>query len=184
MLSPGINSYVSLEEANLIVNEYFTSTDDARVAWQTKSDSDKEALLIASCASINNLKLAGRRAKAGQKLEFPRVRSFICGVAFRPFISQYEDNSLVDGGSGDGGMEQVRIAQVKNAAYGALLGGERSAQMKRNIMGLTSKKAGPIAESYGNAQYNAYNKDLMVGIYTQEVYTILTPWVNTSRGGL
>lgn len=183
-LEVGVNSYVTLEEADAIVADSFMSSNELAVNWSTLSDNDKSAVLNKSRQSIDNLKLDGRRKTTSQRLEFPRVKSSLVGVGYRLFVSQYEDNSLVSGGSADGGLEQAKRAQVINAVYAAFLDKDSVAQLKRNVAGLTSKKAGPIAETYGSSQYNSYSKDMMVGIFTKEVYAILTPWVCTSRGGI
>ena len=183
-LEVGVNSYVTLEEANQIVADTFISTNELAIAWGNLSDNDKSAVLNKSRQSIDNLKLDGRRATTSQRLEFPRVRNSIVGVGYRLFVSQFYDNSLEGSPAKDGGLEQAKRAQVVNAVYAAYLDKESVAQLKRNVAGLTSKKAGPIAESYGSGQYNSYNKDMMVGIFTKEVYAILTPWVCTSRGGI
>ena len=183
-LEVGVNSYVTLEEADDIVDSMFMSTNELSVFWKTLSNNDKSAVLNKSRISIDNLKLDGRRASTSQRLEFPRVRNSIVGVGYRLFVSQYEDNSLSGTAPQDGGISQAKKAQVVNAVYAAYLDKESVAQLKRNVAGLTSKKAGPIAESYGSGQYNSYTKDMMVGIFTKEVYAILTPWVCTSRGGI
>lgn len=183
-LEVGVNSYVTLQEANAIVADKFMSTNEMAINWGKLSDSDKSAVLSKSRSSIDNLKLDGRRASTSQRLEFPRIRNSIIGVGYRLFVSQYYDNSLEGTAAGDGGLAQAKEAQVINAVYAAFLDKDSVAQVKRNVAGLTSKKAGPIAESYGSGQYNSYSKDMMVGIFTKEVYAILTPWVCTSRGGI
>lgn len=184
-LEIGVDSYVSLEEANVLVSNYFVSTNSVRVKWESLSDSDKEALLRHSCRSINNLKFNGRRVKTGQRLEFPRVReSAVCGIGYRMFNSQLYDNSLEDGAGWGDGLRQAKEAQVVNAAWHGFLDKETENRAFMNIQGLTSKKAGPIAETYGNSQHNTYNRDAAVGIYTKEVYSILTPWCSESRYAL
>lgn len=183
-LEVGVNSYVTLQEANAIVADKFMSTNEMAINWGRLSDSDKSAVLSKSRSSIDNLKLDGRRASTSQRLEFPRVRNSIVGVGYRLFVSQYYDNSLEGTVANDGGLTQAKEAQVINAVYAAFLDKDSVAQVRRNVAGLTSKKAGPIAESYGSGQYNSYSKDMMVGIFTKEVYAILTPWVCTSRGGI
>lgn len=184
-LEVGVDSYVTVSEADNIIDNYFVSGNDVRIKWNTLSDSDKEALLRHSCRSINNLKFNGRRAKTGQRLEFPRIREAgLSGVGYRLFVSQFYDNSLEDGAGWGNGLEQAKQAQVVNAAWHGFMDKMNSDQAIMNVRGLISKKAGPIEEKYSNRQTNTYNRDMAVGIYSKEVYSILTPWYSESRYGI
>ena len=138
-LEVGVNSYVTLQEADAIVADKFMSTNEMAVKWRTLSDSDKSAVLSKSRSSIDNLKLDGRRASTSQRLEFPRVRNSMVGVGYRLFVSQHYDNSLEDTAASDGGLAQAKEAQVINAVYAAFLDTDSVAQVKRNVAGLTSK---------------------------------------------
>ena len=177
-------SYVTVEEANSLIANYFTSTNPLRTKWSGLSDSDKESLLRHSCRAINSLKLDGKRKFPGQVLEFPREKSGVCGVGYRLFVSQYGDNSLNGSTPADGGLSEAKLAQTVNACYGCYFDSASLEQIGNNIKGLTSKKVGPIAETYYNPQSNTYNRDVQKGIYTKEVYSILVSWVCESRLGL
>lgn len=183
-LNVGVNSYITVAEADELIADNFISTNEALVMWNSLQQSDKEALLIKSCRSIDQLRLNGKKLRTNQYLQFPRSKTSIVGVGYVLFTSQFYDSRLVDGCDADGGLMKAKIAQAINAAYGALLDKESVSQIRRNVSGLTSKKAGPIAESYGNNNTNTYNRDMMAGIYTKEVYAILLPWVSASRGGI
>ena len=177
----GIDSYVTLEEAEEIIRGTYTSTSSLREKWDTLSDEDKEVMLRTSCRDINNLKFDGRRAKTGQVLEFPRVLSYTAGYGYRLFIGQFSDNGLVDGNiSEDGGLRQAKAAQVENAIHHCYLEKDVVSQMSINIKGVTSKKAGPIAETY-NTVGNKYTKDALIGIYTDRVYKLLNSWLSDAR---
>lgn len=179
-LTFGVDSYVTLEEAEKFIADTHLSTSDLVVKWNCLSDLDKEVMLRTSCRDINNLKFDGRRLRVGQKLEFPRVITYPVGYAYRLFVGQYADNGLVDGNySDDGGLSKVKEAQVENAIYHSYLDDTVNKQVGVNIKGITSKKAGPIAESYDIN--NRYNKNALKGIYTDKVYSLLTPWLNDSR---
>lgn len=185
MLNVGVDSYVTLEEAEQIVADRFMSDDVIMLSWQGKSDNDKEVLLRNSCQSIDNLKLNGRKARISQALQFPRTQDSIVGVGYRLFIGQFYDNGLV-GVSGPagayGGIDKVKIAQVINAAYASKYQADYYVHQGNAIQGLTSKKAGPIAESYGSSLLSAQAlENAKVGIYTDLVFSILNPWVAYSR---
>jgi len=179
-LKVGVDSYVTLEEAEVFINNNHLSTSDMIAKWNNLSNSDKEVMLRTSCRDIDNLKFDGRREKVGQILEFPRILTFPTGYGYRLFTGQIVDNGLVDGDySSDGGLSKVKEAQVENAIYHSYLDDTVNKQAGVNIKGLTSKKAGPISESYDIN--NRYNKNALRGIYTDKVYSLLTPWLNDSR---
>ena len=179
MLVVGENSYVTLEEAEQIMGSSFISTDTAYQKWQTLPDSDKEVILMNSCRDINNLKFEGRRRNVGQKLEFPRTSDVVAGIGYRLFISQFVDNGLYGNGVGDGGLSLVKTAQVINAVYASVFNEQVYSVIGAGIQGLSSKKAGPIAETYNRNTQEM--KDAQNGIYTTKVYSILTPWLSSVR---
>lgn len=186
MLTVGVDSYVSLEEAEKIAHEQHISTDKALVVWDSLSDSDKEVLLRTSCKSIDNLKFNGRRRNYSQVLEFPRDSNYPSGIGFRLYISHFIDNGLYSGAGGsDGGLSQVKIAQVINAVMGSLYNNLVVDTVGIKIQGLTSKRAGPIAESYnissnGRGSASSSSDSALTGIYSNKVYSLLNPWLSGS----
>lgn len=180
----GVDSYITVAEAKQIAADNFPSTHPAFKTWNDTSDTELEKLLRASCRAINNLKFDGRRRNAGQTLEFPRDKTSMCGVGYRLYVGQLNDNGLVGSGDSDGGLGKAKLAQVINAVWAAHLNNAAADLAVNNIKGLTAKKVGPISESYTASQSNTYNRDAMIGIYTKEVYSILTPWVCASRLGM
>lgn len=177
-LKVGVDSYVTLEEAENIIDFSSVSSDEAYIKWSELSDRDKEVLLRNSCRDLNNLKYSGRKARASQNLAFPRVDSYTCGIGYRLFIGQLYDNGLVSGNSTDGGLSLAKQAQVVNALYGCIYSDLATNQIAVSIQGLTSKKAGPIAETY---KRDRTSEDALMGIYTKKVYSLLRPWINDSR---
>lgn len=179
-LTVGVDSYVSVEEANRIAAETYLSNNEILVKWKALSDSDKEVLLRTSCRDINNLKFDGVKQSVGQILAFPRRYTHPVGIGYALYISQYRDNSLFGSGDiNDGGLNVAKLAQVENALYHNLLDGAVTKQAGINIQGLTSKHAGPISESYD--LNNRYNRNALRGIYTDKVYSILVDWLCDSR---
>lgn len=179
MLEVGLDSYVTLQEAENILESVCTSNDSAYIKWNELSDSDKEVLLRNSCRDINSLKFTGKRQNLGQKLEFPRVNQLPCGIGYSLYISQFTDNVLAGAGSSNNGLAEVRQAQCINAVYAAMYSDLTDQTIGMNIQGLTSKKAGPIAETYN--RNNRSSEDALMGIYTKKVYSILRCWINDSR---
>ena len=183
MLEVGVNSYVSLEEAKSIASYTNISTDPAYKLWLELSDEDKEVVLRNSCRAIDNLKFDGRRRSLGQVLEFPRTDTHVSGIGYRLFIGQFYDNGLYSSESSDGGMALVQQAQVVNAVYAAYYNNMATEQLGVGIQGLTSKKAGPISETYGRTSGNSAMSegDALRGIFTPKVYSLLAPWLNEAR---
>lgn len=69
------NSYVSLEEANALVENSYISSSDEYKWWNTLSDSDKAVLVLNSTRMLNNDVLCGwrgARLDEVQSLSFPR----------------------------------------------------------------------------------------------------------------
>ena len=89
----------------------------------------------------------------------------------------------MDGTGGWDGTAEAKEAQIENAVWHVYLGdGLVSEQQQINIKGITSKKAGPIAETY-DRNLKA-TKDALNGIYTTKVYEILKNWLTDSRIGI
>lgn len=185
MLTVGVDSYVTLEEANNIASNTNLSTDKAYQLWLSLGDSDKEVLLRNSCRSIDNMKFDGRRKNLSQVLEFPRVNVSASGIGYRLYIGQLYDNGLYSAGGSDGGISLVKQAQVINAVYAGYYNDLTTDQIGVNIQGISSKKAGPISETYDRAGSRRNNTvsdaDALRGIYSDKVYALLTPWLNESR---
>lgn len=177
-LQVGINSYTNIEDANDYVSSHYLSTNDARKAWEALSDGDKSSALLRSCVGINALKYSGKRAIAGQKLEFPRTNSNgVAGVYYVPVFNPAFDQGL--GGysaTSSDGLEKAIMAQIENALWYVALDPQVTDGAKIVVRGLTSKSAGPISESYGQTSVQAQE-----GIYTKQVYSILSEWLSNSR---
>lgn len=75
-LTVGVDTYITLAEANEYVSKYYTSTDPLRVQWEALSEGDCEVLLRQSFEQINGLPFAGRPTNPKQLLPFPRGDHF------------------------------------------------------------------------------------------------------------
>ena len=105
------------------------------------------------------------------------------GYGYRLFIGQLWDNGLYSPyGTADGGLIAVSIAEVLNAAYAGYYNKAMNTSTEQGILGLTSKKAGPIAETYGKNTTNGLDTaDAQMGIYTKQVYSLLNSWLSSAR---
>lgn len=182
MLNIGIDSWVSLEEAEELIKTIFTSTNEYLKQWNSLSNEDREILLRNSALAItDSYRFAGHKQKYSQRLAFPRVLSVLpVGVAYTPYISQLYDNSHISTYTLDTGLEDAKRAQVVNAVYGSVMVDLSTEAHKNFSTGLKSKSIGPISESYDSTS-NTYLENSLVGIYTKQVETILSKWLTSSH---
>lgn len=68
----GVNTYVTVEEADAYVSTYYFSTDLIRTQWESLPSTDKEVLLARSLIFMETLPFAGAKASTSQELCFPR----------------------------------------------------------------------------------------------------------------
>ena len=69
----GINSYMSLDEANEIMEEELLSNDSDLIAWKALSDTDKEKLIIIGTRLVDKLPFLGIKYNDKIVLQWPRV---------------------------------------------------------------------------------------------------------------
>ena len=72
----GVNSYMTLEEVNSLVNGIYVSSDDCKVWWDGLNDSDKGVVVSRATSYINDddqMGWIGERVDNSQNLSFPRV---------------------------------------------------------------------------------------------------------------
>ena len=69
----GINSYMSLDEANEIMEEELLSNDSDLMAWKALSDTDKEKLVIIGTRLVDKLPFLGIKYNDKIVLQWPRV---------------------------------------------------------------------------------------------------------------
>ena len=145
--------YVTLEEANAYVEDHFLSSDMSRVAWELLSDADKMVLLRNSYRTIEMLTFRGRKTTATQPSAFPR----------------WPSTDVPD---------QVREAQILNAIALADESTQSDATYydKLRTFGVKSYQIGDLSETLNtpaeNAETSARN-----GIYSQEAFRLLRPWL-------
>ena len=109
MLKVNIDSYVTVEEADQYVKDYYPEYDDLAVVWEALSDHDKETYLRVSLDQIEALVFAGRMLDKNQPLQFPRIDCFKPATKENPIVP-----------------DEVKCAQVENAM--ALLNKDFSAK--------------------------------------------------------
>lgn len=68
----GTNSYVTISEADKIIENYLTSEDADLARYNSLEDEDKSIILYKSCVDMQKLKYRGLKSDNSQKLAFPR----------------------------------------------------------------------------------------------------------------
>jgi len=105
MLEVGVNSYITIEEADNYITLTYEEFDSLAIRWTILSERDKVSLLIKSVQQIEALVLPGRKVFPFQDLQFPRI--------------QYGQQRLMNmmGITGQIGIvpKQVKDAQAENA---------------------------------------------------------------------
>lgn len=69
----GTNTYITVKEADKLVENYFLEDDEVRLNYEELSDEDKNALLYRGCMDMQKLMYRGYKKDKSQKLAFPRV---------------------------------------------------------------------------------------------------------------
>lgn len=67
------NSYVTISEADKIVENYFLEDDVERLKYENLSDDDKSAILYRSCLDMQVIPYRGYKKDPQQTLAFPRI---------------------------------------------------------------------------------------------------------------
>tara|TARA_R100000655_G_scaffold2127_1_gene8874 strand:+ start:812 stop:1378 length:567 start_codon:yes stop_codon:yes gene_type:complete len=115
--SASANSYITLSDANAIV-EGLTPDDDVK-AWEAGSTSDdyRNRALYTACQRIDRERFLGARADDTQSLQWPRtgvrkpdtyINTYAVGFPFRITTDYFTDTEIPD---------QIKKAQVVLAVY-------------------------------------------------------------------
>lgn len=101
-LIPGVNSYMTLDEINDMVNMSFLSNSKEREYWGTLSDDDKCILVLNTMDIIDNtqMKYKGVKYSKSQSLQWPRlicqVQTDVPWAVKKGLILQMMSNSMSD----------------------------------------------------------------------------------------
>lgn len=70
----GVNSYITIEEADKIINDNYLDTDDEFITWNNLSENNKAVLILRATKliDIESLKYRGKKVDIAQPMEFPR----------------------------------------------------------------------------------------------------------------
>ena len=118
-LEVGANTYVTLEEANIILEAVFDNQE-----WQSLTDEQKKVCLVNATNRINLLAVKGEKLDSSQKLLFPRnwensvsdkVKMAQCYEALEICRYNYKREREMNSGIVSRSMESVSVTYAKQA---------------------------------------------------------------------
>lgn len=132
MLTIGVDTYVSVEEADLYVTRNYLSTEAFFKTWNGLEDIQKEIFLRRSAREMNSLAYAGRKCIPEQALAFPRFLQ-----TSRPMRQVVEV------------PEDIKIAQIENALSIAdpSVAEDAAFYQKMRTFGVASYSVGHMSET-------------------------------------
>ena len=125
-MTPGLDSYVSEEQALVIARALLPSSSRARRAFEAMETEDRSACLLRAMMTLEGLRYTGHRTDPAQPLQFPR-------------------NGETDV------PPRVMQAQVMEACFTAGAGAEGEQRAALIAQGVKGFSLGSLSESYGTA---------------------------------
>lgn len=97
-MTVGIDTYVTVAEADEFIKQYYPEYDDLAVVWGVLTEREKTSYLYTSLQQIEALVLQGKPLDRNQPLQFPRIKCFKPATKENPTIPN-----------------EVKEAQIENA---------------------------------------------------------------------
>lgn len=157
MLEIGVDSYVTVAEADAYSASHYLSTDKVRLEWEKLSTEDKEVILRQSCLEMDALPYVGRKVSETQTLAFPRMKYGYCMDGVDPYVAK---------------------AQVEQA-----LSKMDTTQAKRKKLqkeGVKSYSIGDLSETYSDAVVSGFAVASAKQTLCEKSRNYLSDWL---RGG-
>lgn len=119
-ISVGDNAYVTIEQANNLINKYLVSSDKRRVYWEHLSDSDKDVLIVSGTAKYDTQRFLfkGTKVDKGQQLQFPRMINGYRVEVPESVVYAYLLMSIIDGIQSSNASD-INMENVKSFADGS-----------------------------------------------------------------
>lgn len=87
MITVGVDTYVTVDDANTYLSQKYLSSDERLATWNALSNDDKEVYLRDACDAIDSVKYRGVTYVALQRLAFPRYFGEQYAMAYRTLIA-------------------------------------------------------------------------------------------------
>lgn len=159
----GTNSYVTLEEAEQYIADYYLTTDNLRIQWNSLPTEDKQTALRKSARLIDALPLVGRKATNTQTMAFPRIRR-------GPMCLGAEAGAI---------PQEVKDSQVEQTLFSldSVAANQVATRAALQRQGVSSFTLGDLSESYGGntlASYTSY----VTSSCSNKVLVLLSDWLS------
>ena len=134
-LIPYENSYMTLEEANDIINNYYLATDDGKVAWDSlASDSDRSVLIYRTTKlfDTDSWLYIGKKADDNQKMQWPREQDnnsiMDCPDALKEGIVLLAIDKLLNSNTEEAALikKGIQTYKIKDASVTFFEGGSKN----------------------------------------------------------
>lgn len=129
----GVNSYVTMEEAEEYVTSFYPLSDPYRDAWCKLSETERAARLILAAQTLDQLRYRGRKAAANQTMSFPRL-----------IYSEYLRQWMVQ----EGVPWEVKVAQMEETLQ---LSAGIPDHVSKQRQGVKAYTIGKLSETFGGS---------------------------------
>lgn len=157
MLTVGVDTYITLQEANEYVTKYFISSDPLRVQWEATDESDREVYLRRAFEQINGLPFTGKPKSEKQTLPFPRYGLWTAGDLLKVKNAQAEQSIAI--------TDTVAVSEIED-------------RVRLRRAGVQSYKIGDLSETFNGGLPSESNTNFF-GL-SERAYKYLSKWL---RGG-
>ncbi len=118
-MTVGVDTYVTVAEADDFISKYYPEFDDLAVVWGVLTEREKASYLYTSLQQMEALVLQGKPLDRNQHLQFPRIKCFKPATKENPTIPN-----------------EVKEAQIENALE--LLNADLGARSDEQMIFLSS----------------------------------------------
>ena len=151
MLTVGVNSYMSLEEADAIIENELLDSDEEYTLWNSLSDKNKEKLIVRGTRTVDAIPFRGVKyniSKVGE-LQWPRLIN----------------NELIEC------PPEVKIALIRQVLREYKNSSKQETQLQE--MGVKSYSINKASISFGDKNSTKLDN----GIYNDIYFELLKKWV-------
>lgn len=117
----GVNSYMTVEEADSIVNDVFFDDDDDAKLWTSMTDNNKQKIILAGTRLINRLPFLGQQYPGFDRLPWPRLINGVymeCPYDVKAAILKQGLRDRINSNKNETKLQElgVRTYSIKNAS--------------------------------------------------------------------
>lgn len=182
-ITVGIDTYVTVSEADEYISKFYVSTDERRIEWEALTEADKEVYLRQALSRIENLRFQGRKCNGNEQiLSFPRSSTPLYPER-RNFKNEYDygfgfsyESSLLGYYDCDDVPQDIKNAQILEAFELAVPSDDTSDHEDYNGV-LKSFSITGLSETY-NISSSGDNSSIKTLIINKQAQQLLAKYVN------